>query len=175
MPQSASFRFTSSGGRQLICLETAAARGTSHVTTKQRCKYTTSLEIQNALWKATVTHVEWHATKAQWACLRAESSYTESDHHHLKTRSRRDREEEGELGSHEEVRLPFAGPGEIERKEVVLDPHESPGEIKSREMELGSEFWTTFLLQLFLNSCATDIVFVTLLRTAVETANYLVH
>ena len=30
--------------------ETAAvSRGTSHVTTKQRCKYTTSVDIQNML------------------------------------------------------------------------------------------------------------------------------
>jgi len=58
--------------------------------------------------------------------------------------SGRDQEEGAELDSHEEVRLPFAGPGEIERKEVVLDPHESPGEIKSREMELGSEFGPPF-------------------------------
>ena len=27
----------------------AVSRGTSHVTTKQRCKYTTSVEIHNAL------------------------------------------------------------------------------------------------------------------------------
>ena len=48
-----------------------------------------------------------------------------------------------ELDSHEEVRLPFAGPGEIKRREVVLDHQaESPGEIKSREVELGSESWT---------------------------------
>ena len=36
--------------------------------------------------------------------------------------SRRDQEEGGELDSHEEVRLPFAGPGEIKKREVVLDP-----------------------------------------------------
>ena len=58
------------------------------------------------------------------------------------TESRRDQEEGGELDSHEEVRLSFAGPGEIMRREVVLDPQESPGEIKSREAELGSESWT---------------------------------
>ena len=46
----------------------------------------------------------------------------------------------------------------------MLDPQESPEEIKSREVELG---WM-FLLQLFLNSSATDIVLVTLLHTAVE-------
>ena len=108
------------------------------------------------------------------------------------TSSRRDQEEGSELDSHEEVntfagpgeikrrevvldlhedvRLSFAGPGEIKRREVVLDPQESPGENKSREVELGSESWTCLLLQLFLNSSATDIVLVTLLRTAVETA-----
>ena len=30
----------------------------------------------------------------------------------------RDQEEGGELDSHEEVKLPFAGPGEIKRREV---------------------------------------------------------
>ena len=43
-----------------------------------------------------------------------------------------------------------------------------------RDQELGSgtglESWTCLLLRLFLNSSATDIVLVTLLRTAVETA-----
>ena len=50
----------------------------------------------------------------------------------------------------------------------MLDPQESPEEIKSREVELGSESWTCLLLQLFLNSCAADIVLVTLLHRAVE-------
>ena len=49
------------------------------------------------------------------------------------------------------------------------DPEESPEEIKSREMELGIESWTCLLLQLFLNSSATNIVLVTMFRTAVET------
>ena len=71
--------------------------------------------------------------------------------------SRRNQEEGGELDSHEEVRLSFADPGEIKSREVVLDPQESPEEIKSREVELG---WM-FLLQLFLNSSATDVVLVT--------------
>ena len=84
--------------------------------------------------------------------------------------SRRDQEEGGELDSQEEVRLSFAGPGEIKRREVVLDLQDSPEEIKRREADLGSESWTCLLLQLFLNSSATDIVLVTLLRTAVETA-----
>ena len=57
-------------------------------------------------------------------------------------------------------------PGEIKRREVVLDLQEIPGEIKSREVEpLGSERRTSFA-SVFLNSCATDIVLVTLLRTA---------
>ena len=49
------------------------------------------------------------------------------------------------------------------------DPEESPEEIKSQEMELGIESWTCLLLQLFLNSSATNIVLVTMFRTAVET------
>ena len=65
------------------------------------------------------------------------------------------------LDSHEEVKLSFAGPGEIKRREVVLDPQESPEEIKSRQAELGSESWTCLLLQLFLSSSATDIVLAT--------------
>ena len=32
----------------------AVSCGTSHVTTRQRSKYTTSVDIQNALWKATL-------------------------------------------------------------------------------------------------------------------------
>ena len=46
---------------------------------------------------------------------------------------------------------------------------QSPEEIKRREVELDSECRTCNLLQLLLNSRTTDIVFVTLLRTAVET------
>ena len=57
----------------------------------------------------------------------------------------------------------------------MLDPQDSPEEIKSKEVELGLKVGL-LLLQLFLNSGATDIVFVTLLRTAVETAaSYVVH
>ena len=63
----------------------------------------------------------------------------------------------------------FAGPEEIKRREVVLDPQVSPEEIKSREVELGLRVGL-LLLRLLLNSSATDIVLVTLLRTAVETA-----
>ena len=70
----------------------------------------------------------------------------------------------------------FASPGEIKRRELVLDPQESPGETKSREVELGSKscIFFFFLLQLLLNSSVTDIVLVTLFRTAVETAIYCV-
>ena len=80
---------------------------------------------------------------------------------HVESHARRAQEEGGELDSHEEVRLSFAGPDEIKRREMVLGPQESPGESKSREVELGSESWTRLLLQLFPNSSATDIVFVT--------------
>ena len=52
----------------------------------------------------------------------------------------------------------------------MLDPQETPEDIKSMEVELGLESWTCLLLQLFLNSTATDIALVSLLRTAVETA-----
>ena len=58
------------------------------------------------------------------------------------------------MGSHEKVRR-FCG------SEVVLDPQVSPEEIKSREVELGSKVGL-LLLQLFSNSGATDIVFVTI-------------
>ena len=63
----------------------------------------------------------------------------------------------------------FAGPGEIERREVVLESQVSPEEIKNREVELDLKVELP-LHQLFFNSGATDIVFVTLLSTAVEIA-----
>ena len=47
------------GGVHRTCAETAAvSRGTSDVTTKQRCKNTNSVDIQDVLCKATVTHSE---------------------------------------------------------------------------------------------------------------------
>ena len=47
----------------------------------------------------------------------------------------------------------------------------SPEKIMSREVELACESWTSFAsLRVLLNSSATDIVFVTLPSTAVETA-----
>ena len=81
-------------------------------------------------------------------------------------------EEGGELDSHEEVRLSFAGPGEIKRRDVVLDPQLSPDkEIKSREVELGPESWTSFASVVFQQQCYGHCFhFVTLLRTTVETA-----
>ena len=42
---------------------------------------------------------------------------------------------------------------------MELDLQASPEEIMSKEVELGCESWTSF--ELFLNSSATDIVFVT--------------
>ena len=57
-------------------------------------------------------------------------------------------EERSELDSHEEVRLSFAGPGEIKRREVSwtltkkLDAFAGPGEIKRREVS-----WTLKLAQ----------------------------
>ena len=51
----------------------------------------------------------------------------------------------------------------------MLDPYVSPEEIKSREVELGLKVGL-LLHQLFLSSGPTDIVFVTLFHTALETA-----
>ena len=55
-----------------------------------------------------------------------EVSWTLTEKLDFHLRSRRDQEDGGELDSHGEVRLSFAGPGEIKRREVVLDPQESP-------------------------------------------------
>ena len=53
---------------------------------------------------------------------------------------------------------------------------QNTGEIKSREVELGSKSRMDCLAaELFLNSCFSDTVFLTLLRTAVETAISGVH
>ena len=41
---------------------TAVSRGTAHVTTKQRCKFNTTVDIQNALCKAAIVHSEPHVT-----------------------------------------------------------------------------------------------------------------
>ena len=62
----------------------------------------------------------------------------------------------------------FVSPGEIKRREVVLDPQVSSEDIRSREVELGLKVGL-LLRQLFPNGGATDIVFVTLFRTAVGT------
>ena len=62
----------------------------------------------------------------------------------------------------------FAGPVEIKTREVVLDSQISPAEIKSRDVELGLKV-RLLLHQLFPSSGATDIVFVTLFRTAFGT------
>ena len=43
----------------------AVSYDTSHVATKQCCYYTISVDIQSALLKMLVTHVELHALKAQ--------------------------------------------------------------------------------------------------------------
>ena len=57
--------------------------GLTHTTTtltnqKQRCKYTTSMDIENALEDAAVTHLEPHAIRVQWACSRAENRGSET-------------------------------------------------------------------------------------------------
>ena len=57
-------------------------RGTSHVTTKQHCTYTTSMDIQKALQNATITYLESHATKTQCVCWRANSAIIDKSVHH---------------------------------------------------------------------------------------------
>ena len=59
---------------------------------------------------------------------------------------------------------------------MELGSQESPGEMKSREVELDSHSRILCLAaKLFLNSCFSGTVFVTLLRAAVETAVRAVH
>ena len=74
-----------------------------------------------------------------------------------------------EIKRREVVLDPQVSPEETKRREVVLDPQVSPEETKNREVKLGLKVGL-LLHQLFLNSGATDIVFVPLFRTAVETA-----
>ena len=60
-------------GVHKTCSETAAvSRGTSHVTTKQRCNTPLQWQFQTRYKKD--THVESYAARAQWDCLRAEKS-----------------------------------------------------------------------------------------------------
>ena len=90
--------------------------------------------------------------------------------------SRRDREERGELDCHEEIRLSFASPGEIKRLEVSwtatknrrdqeagggAGPSGSAAQKRSRARMWSWALRVGLLLQLFLNSSATDIVLVT--------------
>ena len=60
------------------CTKTAAvSHGTSHVTTTQRCKHTTSVDIQNALKKrgARVTHLESRDKSAASLPVNGEQHY----------------------------------------------------------------------------------------------------
>ena len=80
-------------------------------------------------------------------------------------------ENPGEVKSREVELDSQENPGEIKGLEVELDSQENRGEVKSREVELGSNSRLVCLAaKLFLNSCFSDTVFVTLLRTAVATA-----
>ena len=80
----------------------------------------------------------------------------------------RDQEEGGGAG-------PSREPEEIKRREMELDPQESPRRDQEQGGGAGLRKLDCPLLQLFPNSCATDIVLATLLRTAVETAISGVH
>ena len=77
---------------------------------------------------------------------------------HVESNARRDQAEGGELDSHEEVidchlRVQPRSRGRSGCWTLKRD--------QNREVELGSESWTCLLLQLFPNSSATDVVFVT--------------
>ena len=62
-------------------------------------------------------------------------------------------------------------PGQFTSREVELDSAENPGEIKSSEVELGCHNRMSCLaVKCLLNSCFSGTVFVSLFRTAVETA-----
>ena len=50
----------------------AVSRGTSHVIIKQRCKYTTSVDIQKMRNKKLVTHVESHTEFR--SCVKVEAA-----------------------------------------------------------------------------------------------------
>ena len=67
--------------------ETATvSRGTSHVKTKQRSKYTSSVAIVKTRYEKrhALTHLESQATNAQRVCSRAENSVTQKiERHHL--------------------------------------------------------------------------------------------
>ena len=65
----------------------AVSRGTSYVTTKQRCKYTASVAVQNALCKATVTNSELHTTRALSLCSEAENITIEKASDYIKRSS----------------------------------------------------------------------------------------
>ena len=59
----------------------AVSRGTtSHVTAKTAI---TSVDIQNVLCKAMVTHSESHATRVQWVCVGEENCATVTIVKHL--------------------------------------------------------------------------------------------
>ena len=51
----------------------AVSHDTSHITTKQHCKYITLVDIKMC-YKKLVTHLESHMTKVQRVCLRVENS-----------------------------------------------------------------------------------------------------
>ena len=67
-------------------------------------------------------------------------------------------------------------PGQMKSREVEQGSQKSPGQMKSREVEQGSHSRMLCLAaKLFLNSCFSGTVFVTLLRAAVQTAVSAVH
>ena len=89
-------------------------------------------------------------------------------HSRVLSESRRDQEEGGELDSHAEVRLICGS-----RRDQDDGSGAGPSSSAQKRSRAGRWSWAQKvglrLLRLFLSSNATDIVFVTLLRTAVET------
>ena len=74
-------------GLHRTCAETAAVScGTSHVTTKQCCNHFTSVDNQNALCKATVTHSESITTIAQTQRMALYICHCEALRAHLEMR-----------------------------------------------------------------------------------------
>ena len=102
----------------------------------------------------------------------------------IRDRPRRDQELGGVAGPSRKPRRDQelgggAGPSRKPRRDQELGGGAGPSKEPRRDQELGGGAGLgkldNLLLQLFLNSCSTDIVLVTLLRTAVETAISEVH
>ena len=84
--------------------------------------------------------------------------------------SSRDQEEGGELDTHEQVGNHLWVQARSRGERCDAGPSRESKKDQEQEGGTGLGKLDNFLLQFFLNNCSTDIVSVTLLRTAVETA-----